>query len=822
MDPAVIKIIASNASYIVAAFFLIAVIGWLWFRPGGILGLPARENFLPRAVLYPVLGWALLLIGASWLRIPAIPLKKSAPFLLASVLLIPTLYWFFQGWRRYRSENKLPNIKTYLHERLRFGWICLALLGFGIIPLNRLTMPKLYDIGTWGYDQINYIHIADQYLDHGLFEQKDTVPPGIFRPWIIFNTTLAKRLAARDFSKGGTFAYSQNPDVATVIKRRMGLIMRCTGAALDACLCTWFRLDTVQAYFLSSYLLYLLLISAGLWISLEMKLRPLTTVFISAMAGLWPMAVFPSLVDNRDQVHGLLFVLIALSGAFLRALNIRVQSIVLGALVVAYIEIFPLAIPLWLAIELDNLSWQDALQRTIKTAIATIAWIFPYLLWGPHFLLIQAQETGAMRLRLPIGEWLGDFSGLAGSFPGLLFQGPEVLLSLLVLSGWAFLLFQIFGLLNGLRARRFFFVVGFLGFVTLSIYFYRIDYSYAAYKLSTILFPSAVLLAASTQQAMSPFPAWSAWSVRCFPLLAILCLPALLVGAALRSGFRFNDLPVLTGPNSVVENRTELIINRGLRVRKNDVLAARSTAGKTKNVAFSNLSQHDNAYVAHFFRDHPVALLNGNFNNQEVHGPIGFLSSNMSFLKEGQLIDRLILLNSEGVGAIRFDGPQNLIYLRGQPELIKTNKVFTDVTLDPKTPFAFAQRIYSQFWQAVIQKGPTASHFPFADKGITVGIYLLNGPTVPRMVHFDVASPVPETLKKWILTVNGRLMENPHVLLPNGRLRFSAYLPASPAGHVLELRPSGVVIEPRASPEPLAPGQAVNEMTNFKLEEVSP
>ncbi len=103
MMPAVFWTILGNATYIAAAFLLCAFLGWLWFRHDAIAGLSQSGNTLARLAIYPILGWLLVIVGSSWLRIPAVPFRVSAPYLLALLLIVP-MAW--QVWNLRREPGK--------------------------------------------------------------------------------------------------------------------------------------------------------------------------------------------------------------------------------------------------------------------------------------------------------------------------------------------------------------------------------------------------------------------------------------------------------------------------------------------------------------------------------------------------------------------------------------------------------------------------------------------------------------------------------------------------------------------------------------------
>ena len=174
-----VPVILQNAAYIGAAFTIFTSLGCLWFRPGGLVGLPNDAHPLARVALYPVLGFMLVMIGASWLRILDLPFSKSAPWLLAFLVVVPLGFWLW----RLRNTDARPNPVRFLTDRGRRLWVLFVPFLLGVILVNRLTVPELYDVGRWGYDQVNYVHIADQYMEHGASGNQQS-GGSVLKPWL--------------------------------------------------------------------------------------------------------------------------------------------------------------------------------------------------------------------------------------------------------------------------------------------------------------------------------------------------------------------------------------------------------------------------------------------------------------------------------------------------------------------------------------------------------------------------------------------------------------------------------------------------------------
>ena len=793
--------IAANLLPIAAACLLCLLIGWLWFRPGALAGLPQSAEFLPRFAIYAILGWFLIIVGSSWLRILAVPFRKSAPFLLAVLLAVPLAFWL---WRLWKERGKLPDWKTYLQLRAGpAGCLLLAMGLFAVVLTNRLTVPSLYDVGGWGFDQVNYVHIADQYIENGMFEPKDSASGGVIGPWFAFNGNLIRNCLSFDKSRwNAIYDFSSNPDVQTYT-RQLSLIMRSGGAALDSSFASWFRLDGVQAYVLGNYIQYLFLALAGVWVGLVARIHPIGCLLLGALASLWPIAIFSNLLDNRDQALALVIILVLLGSVLYRQLNIWARGLALGALALIYIEILPVVAPLWLLAHLDERPLRLAGKHIGQEIGIALACTFLYVPWGTQFLFVQLSSSDTMKLQLPLGAFFGPLSTFAGTFAGIRFDGSQLVLVFAMVAGAALIALQILGLAVWLKDRRFGACAGFFLLAAISIHLNQIGYAYAGYKLFTVLFPAIILLCAGSFSIFSRSLAGPSglpgglWKREPVLILIALCLPGVLLGSALRSGFSFSDVKYVIGTNSVLEDWAGVTTNAGLRVRDTDLEMARSIVANVKKkqgVLFSNFDHWDVAYFAHFFgSQRPISLLYG-FSPQTNPLDRNVFAKNMRFVEAGQPIHWLLLLNDETVGRARYDTPDNIVILKGQPVKIESGRTFTAMQLKSKEEFVFAQRLYSQILPKAISRETKNSEFLLGKQGVVFGVYAVNSSAEPRKIRFDVVSagsrPLREKLGEWQCFVNGKPAENlVKTPLPDGA-RFSISLDSEPAGHVIEVGPA--------------------------------
>jgi hypothetical protein len=828
-DLTLTRVIVQNVAYIGAAFTILAALGWLWFRPGGPLGLPNDAKPLARVALYPVLGWMVVVIGASWLRILALPFSKSSPWLLAFLLLVPSAFWLW----RLRKPDARSNPIAFLAERCKRVWVLLVPCVLGVVLINRLTVPQLYDVGRWGYDQVNYIHIADQYLDDGMLVIQRN-GENILEPWLAASIRFVSNVSSGKLSKYIMDA-PDNPRVSTG-RAWLGLNVRNGGAAVDGCFGTWLGLDGIQAYVLSVRMQFLLLVCCGLWIALQTSVAAAWLLLIPGIASLWPSVILPSLFDNRDQTYAFILIFIILGSSVCGGLNRQINGVALGALTFIYVEIVPIVMILWTAFRIDDRPLLAGIRNLFVEGFVGLLVTLPFLPFNISYLIEQLRERETLRLEAPLGHLLGPLSPISGAFAGMGFSSSQLLPVILSISAIAFLVFQVLGLARWLNSRRYLSVAAFVALAVLASSLYMRDYQYVTYKFLTVLFPVAVLLCAAALAPSGAHRASFLWfdyqallSPKTITLLSALCVPAIIVGAAMRSGFVFADLPVPAGVLDTLEDRKTLAPANGLHVRNNDVLIARERArkvGKKKGVALCNFSRADVAYIAHFLSSRKSFLLNGLFFDQQSEMPF---SEDLAFLSADQKIHWLFLLNSEAAGVMRYDGLENMMWLSGNPEQVMVFRSFTSLRLNPEVPFVFAQRLYSQYWQEVSSETRLPqTRFFFGKKGIVFGVYALNTRSTPCLLQFEIAAlrgedvaQVAAKLASWTVLSNRAIAEGFRFHQLADRLFVEIPLDPNSAGHVLELGPKdGLPIAASAfaeQPELVTGKDALYALRNLRL-----
>ena len=164
-----LHVLGSNLCVLVLGWAIYAATGYLLFSNSLKV-----SPFLIRLNLYPLLGWAFLVTFAYYLRVLALPYSISGPWCLGLLLLGLIIL-------QVRTQRT--------HLRRPLPWVLLLLAGFlalNLVPLYlRLAIPDMRDVGSWGYDQRNYVLTTAGLLDEGLLPgmPHSKTPWGLFAPY---------------------------------------------------------------------------------------------------------------------------------------------------------------------------------------------------------------------------------------------------------------------------------------------------------------------------------------------------------------------------------------------------------------------------------------------------------------------------------------------------------------------------------------------------------------------------------------------------------------------------------------------------------------
>src|SRR5262245_52584058 len=184
---ALLSVLSSNLCILALGWAIYAGTGYLLFAKS-LKACP----FLIRLNLYPLLGWAFLVTFAYYLRVLALPYSISGPWCLGA-LLLGLIIWH-GGWRGTRLRRPMPRVLLLLA-----GFVALNL-----VPLYfRLAIPDMRDVGSWGYDQRNYVFTAAGLLDEGMLPRmpNSTGPWALFASYWEYLADSLRQLASREFSK---------------------------------------------------------------------------------------------------------------------------------------------------------------------------------------------------------------------------------------------------------------------------------------------------------------------------------------------------------------------------------------------------------------------------------------------------------------------------------------------------------------------------------------------------------------------------------------------------------------------------------------------
>ena len=146
---------------------------------------------------------------------------------------------------------------------------------------------------------------------------------------------------------------------------------------------------------------------------------------------------------------------------------------------------------------------------------------------------------------------------------------------------------------------------------------------------------------------------------------------------------------------------------------------------------------------------------------------------------------------------MRYDGLENVMWLSGKPKQVMVFRSFTCLSLSPKSPFVFAQRLYSQYLQDVSPATRLPqTRFLFGSKGIAFGVYALNTDAIPYLLQFEIASSrgndlprMSAELESWAVFSNSNEAREVNFEYFADRVCVQIPLALNPAGHVIELGP---------------------------------
>jgi hypothetical protein len=475
---ALLLVLGSNLSILVLGWAIYAGMGYLLF--GKSLKVCP---FLIRLNLYPLLGWAFLVTFAYYLRVLALPYSISGPWCFGALVLGLII------WRgrlpRTRLRSPLPRVLLLLA-----GFVALNL-----VPLYlRLAIPDMRDVGTWGYDQRNYVLTTAGLLDEGLLPRIPHAagPWGLFASYWEYLADSLRQLGSSKLSElDWTYTDLQEKfDWLRSASRSFALFPRRAFSALDALMASVLRIDPQQAYTLSIWIHHIWLIHIALIFSRLLRFHTLGLIILSLVVVYWPNSHLALAVDNRDQANCLILMFALFAFCKLREKRFWPMVTCICAILVGYPELAIPALLVFFAQRFDSaLNWREWLVRGGKELGTSILCILPLL--PPALLGVIHQWTGKSNrsLMFPVQYHapLASFDYLPGW--KLLWNDSPVTRYLSLMVDITVLLLAAYGLVMLFRRKQFGTLLGYGAVLACGYSFLYRGETYPAYKVLTILWP---------------------------------------------------------------------------------------------------------------------------------------------------------------------------------------------------------------------------------------------------------------------------------------------------------------------------------------------
>lgn len=520
---ALLSVLSSNLCVLALGWAIYAGMGYLLFAKS-LKACP----FLIRLNLYPLLGWAFLVTFAYYLRVLALPFSISGPWCFGA-LVLGLIIWRGRLCRP-RLRRPLPRVLLLLA----------GLMALSLVPLYlRLAIPDMRDVGTWGYDQRNYVFTAAGLLDEGLLPRmpNSTGPWAFFASYWEYLSDTLRQLTSREFSRLDWF-YTELQERLEWLRsasRAFALFPRRAFSALDALMASVLRIDPQQAYTLSIWIHHIWLLHIAVIFSRLLRFRALGLITISLVVVYWPNSHLAMAADNRDQANCLILMFVLFIFGKLRGIRFWPTVTCLCAVLVGYPE---LAIPALVAFYAQRfdiaLNWREWLLRSGKelgTSILCILPLLPPALLGLVCQWATGKHNRALVFPVQYDTPLARFDYLPGW--KLLWNDSSVIRSLSLVVDIAILLLAAYGLVMLFRKKQFGTLVGYGAVLACGYHFLFREEYYPAYKIVTILWPFFLWIVFLPLSRIFSSP--PRWSVRArqykyaFAFLLILCsLPAII------------------------------------------------------------------------------------------------------------------------------------------------------------------------------------------------------------------------------------------------------------------------------------------------------
>jgi hypothetical protein len=465
----------------------VLALGWAIYAGTGYL-LFARSlkvcPFVIRLNLYPLLGWAFLVTFAYYLRVLGLPYSISGPWCLGA-LLLGLIIWRGR-WPRTRLRSPLPRVLLFLAGFFALNFMPLYL---------RLAIPDMRDVGTWGYDQRNYVFTAAGLLDEGLLPgaARHASPWGLLTGYWEYFTESLRQICSFKPAELDWFYEDLQAKFETVRSgsRDFALFPRRAFSSLDALMASFLRIDPQQAYTLSAWIHHIWLLHIAIVFSRVLRLNTLGLITAGLLVVYWPNSHLALAADNRDQANCLILTFVLFIFGTLRESRFWPTVTCVCAIVVGYPELAIPALVVFYARRYDSaLNWRGWLLRSGKELGTSILCILPLL--PPALLGLISQwtsESNNRKLVFPVQydtplarfDYLPGWKLLWSDLPGLRYLALLVDIMLLLLAAY--------GLVMLLRRNQFGTLVGYGAVLACGYHFLSRGEYYPAYKIVTILWP---------------------------------------------------------------------------------------------------------------------------------------------------------------------------------------------------------------------------------------------------------------------------------------------------------------------------------------------
>jgi hypothetical protein len=757
MEPVrLILVLASNLSVLALAWSIYVVTGYLLFRRA-LRTCP----FVIRLNLYPLLGWAFLVTFAYYLRILALPFAVSGPWALGA-LLVALILWN-RDFQRPKLRRPLPRVLLMLG----------ALFALNLIPLYlRLAVPDMRDVGTWGFDQRNYVFTAAGLLDEGLLPAipHSGTPWGLLVPyWEYVKDSVRQMVSLSPMRLDWMFVDLQEKfETVRSASRDFALFPRRAFSSLDALMASVLRIDPQQAYTLSIWMQHIWLLHVAVILSRLLHWKKFGLLLTVLLVVYWPNSHLAVAADNRDQGNCLILIFLFL--IFARLLPSAFWPIVTCAcaLLVGYPE---LAIPALVAFYGQRYDtapgarqWIMQTGRELGVTLLCLLPLLPPALLGLMFQWGKQSDNRGLVFPVQYATPLARFDYLPGwkllwsDVPGLRYL--VLLLDLLLLA------FAAYGLFLVCQRKQFGSVIGHgivlvCGYVFLS----REEY-YPAYKVLTVVWPFFLwILFLAFSRSLT-----STRSSLVRPLvgyaLAIVIIISSLPAIVSKAQIVVPGFYELVGPNRSLADPLLGGISAFLRPRMSDINRlkeiSREVSDEKQNVLIithvAKATPHDFGFCQLLLRNASVFYPRSDAGGIRLwwRPPYpGFRAASSH-----QSVDRIFLLNS--ANTFKFHYAQSHLFAGAYDKAsYRQMNYCADLRLRNREHLLIICR--SGTWDLNEPENEKKQRFPLTDGTIALDLYHVNAPTREVFLSFSVysadSSPVGNRLE---VLLNGKPVQALH------------------------------------------------------------